>query len=41
MTQHVKNRRATTRIVETGDPINYRILAEIAAKKILEGECKL
>ncbi len=38
MRNHVKDRTMHTRLIHTDEPINYRIIAEIAAKRILKGD---
>ena len=37
MANHVKKRTITTRLVERDEPFNYRIVAELLAKNIMEG----
>lgn len=37
MRNHVKGRTYETRLIESGEPINYRIIAEAVAKNILRG----
>lgn len=38
MRNHVKGRTMHTRLIESDEPINYRIIAETIAKRMLEGE---
>lgn len=37
MPRHVNKRTISTRYVESDAPINYRIVAELVAKNIMEG----
>lgn len=37
MARHVKKRTITTRLVERNEPFNFRIVAEMAARNIMEG----
>ena len=37
MRGHVKNRTITTRLVERDEPFNFRIVAEMVARNIMEG----
>ena len=37
MAHHVKKRTISTRLVESNGPINFRIVAEMVAKNIVEG----
>lgn len=37
MANHVKKRTITTRLVERDEPFNFRIVAELVAKNIMEG----
>lgn len=37
MRGHVKNRTISTRFVECDEPLNFRIVAELVAKNIVEG----
>ena len=37
MPRHVNKRTISTRFVEIDEPINYRIVAELVAKNIMEG----
>jgi hypothetical protein len=37
MARHVKKRTISTRLVESGEVINFRIVAEMVAKNIVEG----
>ena len=38
MKKNVKNRTMETRLIESNKLFNYRLIAEIAAKKIMMGE---
>lgn len=37
MARHVKKRTISTRLVESNEPLNFRIVAEMVAKNIVEG----
>lgn len=37
MARHVKKRTISTRLVESNEPFNFRIVAEMVAKNIVEG----
>lgn len=37
MARHVKERTFSTRFVESDEPYNFRVIAEVVAKNIVEG----
>lgn len=40
MRNNVKKRTMHTRLIETDEPLNLRIIAEVAAKQYLKGDFK-